>query len=209
MANYPSKLFEQTVNEFAKLPGIGRKSAVRMVLHLLRENTDTVDALGNAIIKLRKEIRYCKHCFNITENEVCDICANTRRDKSVICVVEDIRDVLAIENTNQYNGVYHILGGIISPMDGVGPNDLNIKQLLDRLSGSECSEIILALPPTMEGDTTNFFLYRKLSEFNISITTIARGISFGDELEYADEVTLGRSILNRTPYHSELSNKVR
>jgi len=209
VANYPSKLFEQTVNEFAKLPGIGRKSAVRMVLHLLRENTDTVDALGNAIIKLRKEIRYCKHCFNITENEVCDICANTRRDKSVICVVEDIRDVLAIENTNQYNGVYHILGGIISPMDGVGPNDLNIKQLLDRLSGSECSEIILALPPTMEGDTTNFFLYRKLSEFNISITTIARGISFGDELEYADEVTLGRSILNRTPYHSELSNKVR
>lgn len=197
------------MNEFAKLPGIGRKSAVRMVLHLLRENTDTVDALGNAIIKLRKEIRYCKHCFNITENEVCDICANTRRDKSVICVVEDIRDVLAIENTNQYNGVYHILGGIISPMDGVGPNDLNIKQLLDRLSGSECSEIILALPPTMEGDTTNFFLYRKLSEFNISITTIARGISFGDELEYADEVTLGRSILNRTPYHSELSNKVR
>ncbi|HOY31206.1 MAG TPA: recombination mediator RecR [Bacteroidales bacterium] len=207
MAHYPSKLFEQTVNEFAKLPGIGRKSAVRMVLHLLRENTETADALGSAIMKLKQDIRYCMHCFNITENEVCDICANIKRDKSVICVVEDIRDVIAIENTNQYNGVYHILGGIISPMDGVGPNDLNIKQLLDRIAGATCSEIILALPPTMEGDTTNFFLYRKLCVFDVSITTIARGISFGDELEYADEVTLGRSILNRTPYQAEFQKK--
>ncbi|HOH84797.1 MAG TPA: recombination mediator RecR [Bacteroidales bacterium] len=203
MASYPSKLFEQTVNEFAKLPGIGRKSAVRMVLHLLGETSETADALGNAIVKLRKEVKYCKHCFNITENEVCDICANVKRDKSVICVVEDIRDVIAIENTNQYNGVYHILGGIISPMDGVGPNDLNIKQLLGRIAEGNCSEVILALPPTMEGDTTNFFLYRKLCDFNICISTIARGISFGDELEYADEVTLGRSILNRTPYQTE------
>lgn len=208
MANYPSKLFEQTVNEFAKLPGIGRKSAVRMVLHLLRENNETSDALGNAIVRLRQEIRYCKHCYNITENDVCDICANTRRDKSVICVVEDIRDVIAIENTNQYSGVYHILGGVISPMDGIGPNDLNIKQLLDRIENNTCTEVILALPPTMEGDTTNFFLYRKLSGFDVSITTIARGISFGDELEYADEVTLGRSILNRTPYQSEMPSKM-
>lgn len=208
MANYPSKLFEQTVNEFAKLPGIGRKSAVRMVLHLLRENNETADALGSSIVKLRKEIRYCKHCYNITENELCDICGNVKRDKSVICVVEDIRDVIAVENTNQYNGVYHILGGVISPMDGVGPNDLNIKQLLERLVNDECAEVILALPPTMEGDTTNFFLYRKLCDFDVSITTIARGISFGDELEYADEVTLGRSIINRTPYQTELPKKI-
>ena len=200
MANYPSKLFEQAVNEFAKLPGIGRKSAVRMVLYLLREEADTAELLGNTIVKLRQEIRYCQQCYNITETESCDICANPKRDSSIICVVEDIRDVIAVENTNQYTGVYHVLGGIISPIDGIGPNDLNIVPLLNRLATGVCKEVILALPATIEGDTTSFFLYKKLSAFPINVSSIARGISFGDELEYADEVTLGRSIVNRTPY---------
>ncbi len=202
MANYPSKLFEQAVNEFAKLPGIGRKSAVRMVLYLLREDADTAELLGNTIVKLRQEIRYCHQCYNITETESCDICANPKRDPSLICVVEDIRDVIAVENTNQYTGVYHVLGGIISPIDGIGPNDLNIVPLLNRLATGVCKEVILALPATIEGDTTSFFLYKKLSAFPINVSSIARGISFGDELEYADEVTLGRSIVNRTPYQA-------
>ncbi len=205
MSNYPSKLFEQAVNEFAKLPGIGRKSAVRMVLHLLREDKTTAETLGDTIIKLRQNIRYCTECFNITETECCEICSNPKRDKSLICVVEDIRDVIAVENTGQFTGVYHILGGIISPMDGIGPADLNIEPLLSRLAKNEVNEIILALPATIEGDTTNFYLFRKLSALNLTITTIARGISFGDELEYADEVTLGRSILNRTPYQGNAS----
>ncbi|MEI6124763.1 MAG: recombination mediator RecR [Bacteroidota bacterium] len=204
MANYPSKLFEQAVNEFAKLPGIGRKSAVRMVLYLLREEEEISSLLGNTILKLRQEIRYCKHCYNITENESCDICANIKREKSIICVVEDIRDVIAVENTCQYNGVYHVLGGIISPIDGMGPNDLNIEPLLTRVSSDSCKEVILALPATIEGDTTCFFLFKKLSMFHVNVSSIARGISFGDELEYADEVTLGRSIINRTPYQANV-----
>jgi recombination protein RecR len=204
VANYPSKLFEQAVNEFAKLPGIGRKSAVRMVLHLLREEKATAENLGDTIIKLRQNIRYCTECFNITEAECCEICSNPKRDKKQICVVEDIRDVLAVENTGQFVGVYHILGGIISPMDGVGPNDLNIEPLLTRVENVGCTEVILALPATIEGDTTNFYLFKKLAATGVSITTIARGISFGDELEYADEVTLGRSILNRTPYQTNI-----
>jgi len=204
VANYPSKLFEQAVNEFAKLPGIGRKSAVRMVLHLLREDKATAENLGDTIIKLRQNIRYCKECFNITESETCEICSNPKRDKKQICVVEDIRDVLAVENTGQFTGVYHILGGIISPMDGIGPNDLNIEPLLNRVERVGSTEIILALPATIEGDTTNFYLYKKLAASGVNITTIARGISFGDELEYADEVTLGRSILNRTPYQTNI-----
>lgn len=207
MANYPSKLFEQAVNEFAKLPGIGRKSAVRMVLHLLREEQSTSESLGETIIKLRQNIRYCSECYNITEAECCEICSNPKRDKRQICVVEDIRDVIAVENTGQFVGVYHILGGIISPMDGIGPNDLNIEPLMVRVAKEECSEVILALPATIEGDTTNFYLFRKLSTTGVNITTIARGISFGDELEYADEVTLGRSILNRTPYQANVPVK--
>ena len=207
MANYPSKLFEQAVNEFAKLPGIGRKSAVRMVLHLLREDQVTSENLGETIIKLRQNIRYCTECYNITEEDHCEICANPKRDKKQICVVEDIRDVIAVENTGQFIGVYHILGGIISPMDGIGPNDLNIEPLLTRVEKDSCAEIILALPATIEGDTTNFYLFRKLSATGVNITTIARGISFGDELEYADEVTLGRSILNRTPYQMDIPVK--
>jgi recombination protein RecR len=204
VANYPSKLFEQAVNEFAKLPGIGRKSAVRMVLHLLREEKATSESLGDTIIKLRQNIRYCSECYNITEAENCEICSNPKRDKKQICVVEDIRDVIAIENTGQFLGVYHILGGIISPMDGVGPNDLNIEPLIARVESSGCNEVILALPATIEGDTTNFYLFKKLAASGVNITTIARGISFGDELEYADEVTLGRSILNRTPYQTNI-----
>jgi recombination protein RecR len=204
VANYPSKLFEQAVNEFAKLPGIGRKSAVRMVLHLLREDKNTAESLGDTIIKLRQNIRYCTECYNITEAECCEICSNPKRDKKQICVVEDIRDVIAVENTGQFVGVYHILGGIISPMDGIGPNDLNIEPLLARVEKEGCTEVILALPATIEGDTTNFYLYKKLNASGMNITTIARGISFGDELEYADEVTLGRSILNRTPYQTNI-----
>lgn len=200
MANYPSKLFEQAVNEFSKLPGIGRKSAVRLVLHLLREEKVMAENFGETIIKLRQNIRYCCECFNITEGDRCEICANPKRDKKLICVVEDIRDVLAVENTGQFTGVYHILGGIISPMDGIGPNDLNIEPLITRVVNEATTEVILALPATIEGDTTNFYLYRKLSVTGVNITSIARGISFGDELEYADEVTLGRSIINRTPY---------
>ena len=191
----------------AKLPGIGRKSAVRMVLHLLKMPPESVAYLGETLVKLHNEISYCEECHNITDGSHCEICNNTKRNKEIICVVEDIRDVIAIENTGQYQGVYHVLGGIISPMDGIGPNNLNIESLLRRVQNKTISEIILALPVTMEGETTNYFLYKKLLPFDIAISTIARGISFGDELEYADEVTLGRSILNRMPYQSEVPVK--
>ena len=204
MHTYPSKLLEQAVNELAKLPGIGRKTAMRMALHLLKQNSREVESLGNAIIKMRNEIIYCIECRNISDQEVCAICASPKRDHALLCVVEDIRDVMAIENTGQFGGVYHVLGGIISPMDGIGPNDLHIDSLISRVSAGAISEVILALPTTIEGDTTNFYLYRRLAEFNLKITTIARGISIGDELEHTDEVTLGRSILNRTPYESGL-----
>jgi recombination protein RecR len=202
--SYPSKLFEQAVNEFAKLPGIGRKTALRLILHLLKQQTMDVEALGNAIIKLRNEIQYCHTCFNISDSGHCEICANTKRDHTTVCVVEDVRDVIAIENTNQYNGVYHILGGIVSPMDGIRPEDLNIEALLTRVKNDSVEEVIFALPATIEGDTTGFYLYKKMAEMETRISVIARGISFGDELEYADEVTLGRSILNRTPYQNSL-----
>jgi len=207
LQTYPSKLLELAVNELAKLPGIGRKTALRMALHLLKKSIAEVEALGTAVIKLRNEINYCKKCKNISDQELCAICANPKRDQTLICVVEDIRDVIAVENTSQYNGVYHVLGGIISPMNGIGPQDLHIDALIDRLSSGEVSEVIFALPTTIEGDTTNFYLFRKLSDFNITMTTIARGISIGDELEHTDEVTLGRSILNRTPYESILKRK--
>ncbi len=207
MQTYPSKLLEQAVNELAKLPGIGRKTALRMALHLLKRKIPEVEALGTAVIKMRNEIIYCNECRNISDQEICAICASPKRDHTLICVVEDIRDVMAIENTGQFNGVYHVLGGIISPMDGIGPQDLHINALIVRVSTGIVTEIILALPTTIEGDTTNFYLYRKLSDFDLKLTTIARGISIGDELEHTDEVTLGRSILNRTPYESGLKNK--
>lgn len=197
---FSSSLLENAVNEFAKLPGIGRKTALRLVLHLLKQPEHDVDVFGNSFIKLRKEIRYCKVCHNISDTEVCRICSNTSRDQKTVCVVENIKDVMSIENTQQFRGLYHVLGGIISPMDGVGPSDLEIESLVKRVSEEEIKEIILALSTTMEGDTTNFYIFRKLTSLNIKITTIARGIAIGDELEYADEVTLGRSILNRVEF---------
>jgi len=204
MYNFPSKLLENAVNELAKLPGIGKKTALRLVLHLLKGDTINTDALGESIIRLRRDITYCKECHNISDTEICLICSNFQRDHSIICVVEDVRDVMAIENTNQYKGVYHILGGIISPMDGIGPGNLNIGTLVNKVAKGEAKEIIMALSATMEGDTTNFYIYKRLKEFNLTITTIARGIAIGDDLEYTDEITLGRSILNRTPYENAL-----
>lgn len=204
--NLPSKLLEDAVYELAKLPGIGKKTALRLVLHLLKQDEENANALGNAIIKLRNDIGYCKICHNITEDEVCRVCVNPERDTTTVCVVEDVRDYIAIEQTTLFKGVYHILGGIISPMDGVGPNDLNIESLVQKVSEGSVSEIILALSTTMEGDTTNFYIYKRLKEFNVKITIIARGVAIGDELEYTDEVTLGRSILNRMPYESSLKN---
>jgi len=195
-----SILLDNAVKEFSKLPGIGKKTALRLVLHLLRQSSEDVEQFGNAFITLRNGIRYCKVCHNISDSEICGICADERRDASQICVVENINEVISIENTQQFHGLYHVLGGVISPMDGVGPSDLAIDELIARLEAGGIKEVILALSPTMEGDTTNFYLYKKLAKYEVEITTIARGVSIGDELEYADEVTLGRSILNRTPY---------
>lgn len=191
---------ENAVNEFAKLPGIGRKTALRLVLHLLKQSEQEVDLFGNTFIQLRKEIQYCKVCHNISDTEVCQICSHPGRDHETICVVENIKDVMSIENTQQFRGLYHVLGGIISPMDGIGPKDLEIESLVNRVEEENIKEIILALSTTMEGDTTNFYIFRKLAPFNIKITTIARGVAIGDELEYADEITLGRSILNRVDF---------
>lgn len=204
MNTYSSKLLEDAVNEFAKLPGIGRKSALRLALHLLKQQTDDVEQFGKSIIKMRTEMKQCTICHNISDVDTCEICANPKRDRSIVCVVEDIRDVMAIENTSQFVGLYHVLGGIISPMEGIGPDDLQIGSLVSRVQSGEIKEVIMALSTTIEGDTTNFYIYKRLSDTQIKITTIARGISIGDELEYADEITLGRSILNRTPYHSGL-----
>jgi len=197
---FSSTLLENAVNEFAKLPGIGRKTALRLVLHLLKQSEHEVEVFGNSFIQLRKEIIYCKVCHNISDNEICRICGNSSRDHETVCVVENIKDVMSIENTQQFRGLYHVLGGIISPMDGIGPSDLEIESLVRRVKDENVKEVILALSTTMEGDTTNFYIFRKLAPLNIKITTIARGIAIGDELEYADEVTLGRSILNRVEF---------
>lgn len=202
--NFSSKLLEDAVNEFGKLPGIGQKTALRLVLHLLGKEQAEVAQFGNTLIKLKNEIKNCKVCHNISDDDTCNICSAPKREKEVICVVEDARDVMAIENTNQYFGVYHVLGGLISPMDGIGPSDLTIEDLVERVKTSGVKEIILALSANMEGDTTLFYLHKKLKDFNIPITTIARGIAFGGELEYADEVTLGRSIATRVPYENTL-----
>ncbi|AFD06353.1 recombination mediator RecR [Solitalea canadensis] len=201
---FSSKLLEEAVNEFSKLPGIGSKTALRLVLHLLNQKTDEVEHFGTTMIKLRQNIRFCSDCGNISDTPVCEICAHPKRDRSLLCVVEDSRDVMAIENTQQFNGLYHVLNGLISPMEGIGPSDLNIDRLIQRVASGEPVEIILALNPTMEGDTTIFYLYKKLKDFNIKITTIARGISFGGEIEYADEMTLGRSIVTRVVYENTL-----
>lgn len=201
---YPSSLLENAVNEFAKLPGIGRKTALRLVLHSLRRTPGEVETFGNAIITLRNEVTYCKLCHNISDTETCNICASPGRDASQICVVENIRDVMAIENTGQFNGLYHVLGGIISPMDGIGPGDLEISSLIERVDSGVVEEVILALSTTMEGDTTNFYIFRKLSGREVKVSVIARGISVGDEIEYADEITLGRSILNRINFNESI-----
>ena len=195
---------ERAVQEFAKLPGIGRKTALRLVLHLLRQEEENVTLLTDAISKMKKEVKRCKICHNISDSEVCPICSDPRRDSSMICVVENIQDVMAVENTQQFNGSYHVLGGVISPMDGIGPADLEIDSLVERVSEGDVKEVILALSSTMEGDTTNFYIFRKLAPYkDVKISIIARGISVGDELEYTDEVTLGRSILNRTVFEGK------
>ncbi|MFD2599537.1 recombination mediator RecR [Sphingobacterium corticis] len=202
--HFSSKLLEQAVEEFGKLPGVGKKTALRLVLHLLKQSKEDVNRFSQAFTQLKEHIKYCQHCFNISDTSTCEICQSVKRDRATICVVEDTRDVMAIENTNQYQGVYHVLGGLISPMDGVGPSDLRIESLIDRVKQGEVKEVILALSATMEGDTTIFYLYRKLQEFDIEISTIARGIAFGGELEYVDEVTLGRSIMTRVPYERKV-----
>jgi len=203
--NFSSKLLEQAVTEFGRLPGVGQKTALRLVLHLLKQPEVDVTRFTEALNRLKQEIRYCAICHNIADQTVCEICASHKRDKGLICVVEDTRDVMAIENTNQYQGVYHVLGGLISPMDGVGPSDLQIDGLVKRLETGQVNEVILALSATMEGDTTIFYLYKKLKEFGVQISTIARGIAFGGELEYVDEVTLGRSIATRVPYERNIA----
>ncbi len=198
---YPSQLLEQAVQAFSTLPGIGRKTALRLVLHLLRQDADDVEQFVKAIARMKLEVKHCKVCHNISDSDTCPICSDPRRDAETICVVENIQDVMAVENTQQYRGLYHVLGGIISPMDGIGPADLEIESLVERVKAGGVKEVILALSSTMEGDTTNFYIFRKLAPYtDVKISIIARGISVGDELEYTDEVTLGRSILNRTPF---------
>ncbi len=204
---YPSALLENAVNEFAKLPGIGRKTALRLVLFLLKQEEHEVEQFAEAISRLKKEIKYCRICHNISDIDVCEICANSSRDSSTVCVVETIKDVMSIENTQQYKGLYHVLGGIISPMDGIGPSDLEIDSLVERVKSGRVKEVILALSPTMEGDTTNFYIFRKIASDDVKITTIARGVSIGDELEYADEITLGRSIVNRVAFTESFPTK--
>ena len=200
---YPSQLLEKAVQEFSKLPGIGRKTALRLVLYQLRQTPEDVQSFVEAIGKMRQEVHYCRRCHNISDSDLCPICADSRRDASTICVVENIQDVLAVENTQQYTGLYHVLGGVISPMDGIGPSDLEIDSLVERVANEDVKEVILALSSTMEGDTTNFYIFRKLAPYDVRLSVIARGIPVGDELEYAAEGTLGRSILNRTPFEGK------
>ncbi len=221
MEQYPSLLLTNAVDEFAKLPGIGRKTALRLVLHLLRQEPERAQRLGDSVIRLRQEVKYCKCCHNISDSDICSICSNPKRDASTICVVENVKEVMVIESTNQFHGLYHVLGGLISPMDGIGPNQLQIDSLVERIKASReggydeygrriepIHEVILALSTTMDGDTTNFYIFRKLAEFpDVRITTLARGVSVGDEIEYADEVTLGRSILNRTLFTDSFSKQ--
>lgn len=200
---YPSQLLERAVQEFAKLPGIGRKTALRLVLYMLRQDSSDVEQFASAVTTMKREIKFCHVCHNISDQDICPICSDVRRDASMICVVENIQDVMAIENTQQFHGLYHVLGGLISPMDGIGPSDLEISSLVQRVETGEVKEVIMALSSTMEGDTTAFYIFRKLASFDVKVSMIARGISVGNELEYTDEVTLGRSILNRTPFEGK------
>jgi recombination protein RecR len=197
---FPSRLLENAVNEFASLPGVGRKTAFRLVMNLLKRDSEEVKRFGDSIIRLHSEIKYCKVCNNISDTEICSICSDAKRERDVVCVVENITDVIAIENTRQFKGLYHVIGGIISPMDGIGPSDLKIDSLEEKIKEGGITEIILALSTTMEWDTTNFYIYKRLSKYNVIISTLARGVAIGDELEYTDEITLGRAINNRNPY---------
>ncbi|MBP7179739.1 MAG: recombination protein RecR [Dysgonomonadaceae bacterium] len=206
ISKFPSVLLENAVNEFSKLPGIGRKTALRLALHLLRQDKESVENFATAITTLKNDVRYCSCCHNISDTEICPICADQSRDASTICVVENVKEVMAIENTMQFKGLYHVLGGIISPIDGIGPSDIEINSLVERVKEGSIREVILALSATMEGDTTNFYIYRKLQPFDVRVSIIARGVSVGDEIEYADEVTLGRSIINRTPFDESYKN---
>ena len=198
-----SPLLDNAVNQLAKLPGIGRKTALRLALNLLRRDPHEAQALGEAIIDLRKNIQYCQRCHNISENEICDICNDSRRDSSIICVVENVKDVLTIESTHEHHGLYHVLGGVISPIEGISPNDLEIDSLVERVKNEEIKEVILALSPTIEGDTTNYYIFRRLSDTKVKITVLARGVSIGNDLEFTDELTLGRSLINRIPFASD------
>jgi recombination protein RecR len=203
---FSSKLLEKAVNEIAQLPGIGKRTALRLALHLLKQPKEQIGFLTQALLDMRSDIKYCVSCHNISDTDTCEICANKNRNHKLVCVVEDIRDVMAIENTGQFRGIYHVLGGKISPIDGIGPSQLKIASLVNKVNQGSISEIIFALSSTMEGDTTNFFIYRQIASSNIVVSTIARGIAVGDELEYADEVTLGRSILQRVPFENSLKN---
>lgn len=202
--NFSSRKIELAVVEISRLPGIGKKTALRLALHLLRRPAAQTESLSAALLDLRNNTTFCSECHTISDTEICSICSSPKRDKSIVCIVEDVRDVMAIENTGGYSGVYHVLGGLISPMDGIGPSDLTIDALIDKMKTGEVKEVVFALNTTMEGDTTNFYLYRKIKDFGASLTTIARGIAVGDELEFADEVTLGRSIQHRIPYEQSL-----
>jgi len=204
--DFSSKLLENAVYEMSQLPGIGKRTALRLVLHLLKQPDQRTESLATSLLDLKEKIQFCSNCHNISDTELCEICANTKRDSSLVCVVEDIRDVMAIENTGQFRGTYHVLGGKISPMEGVGPQDLTINSLVTKVKKGEIKELIFALSSTMEGDTTNFYIYKQISGLGVSTSTIARGIAVGDELEYADEVTLGRSILNRVPFEGSLKS---
>lgn len=203
---FSSKLLEKAVNEMAQLPGIGKRTALRLVLHLLKQPSEQTQFLSQALLAIREEIKFCKSCHNISDVDVCEICSNEKRNHNIICVVEDVRDVMAIENTGQFKGIYHVLGGKISPIDGVGPSQLNINSLIEKVKNDKVEELIFALSSTMEGDTTNFYIYKQIKDCPVKTSTIARGISVGDELEYADEVTLGRSILHRIPFENSLKN---
>lgn len=203
---FSSKLLENAVNEMSQLPGVGKRTALRLVLHLLRQPKEQTTQLAQSLLQMRSEIKFCKSCNNISDVELCEICSNPARNEEIICVVEDIRDVMAIENTSSFKGLYHVLGGKISPMDGIGPNELNITPLVEKVKQGKIKEIIFALSSTMEGDTTNFYIYKQIQDYNITTSTIARGISVGDELEYADEITLGRSIVNRIPFETSLKS---
>ena len=206
LMEFSSKLIQNAVNEISQLPGIGKRTALRLVLHLLRQPNSQTEELAKSLVSVKNEIKFCSVCNNISDNQICEICANPKRDNSILCIVEDIRDVMAIESTSSFKGLYHVLGGKISPMDGIGPDDLNIDSLVEKVKSGEVKELIFALSSTMEGDTTNFYIYKLIGQFNVVTSTIARGVSVGDDLEYADEITLGRSIINRIPFENSIKN---